>query len=33
VLWQNGTITDLNTVIPSDSSLFLMEAVAINDHG
>jgi probable HAF family extracellular repeat protein len=32
-LWQNGTITDLNTVIPGDSSLFLMEAVAINDGG
>jgi len=33
VLWQNGTITDLNTLIPANSSLFLMEAVAINDHG
>ena len=33
VLWQNGTITDLNTAIPADASLFLMEAVAINDGG
>ena len=33
VLWENGTITDLNTVIPAGSSLFLMEATAINDRG
>jgi probable HAF family extracellular repeat protein len=25
VLWENGTITDLNTVIPAGSALFLME--------
>jgi probable HAF family extracellular repeat protein len=33
VLWENGTITDLNTLIPVGSPLFLMEAVAINDRG
>jgi probable HAF family extracellular repeat protein len=33
VLWENGTITDLNTVIPAGSPLFLMEALAINDRG
>jgi probable HAF family extracellular repeat protein len=33
VLWENGTITDLNTVIAAGSSLFLMEATAINDRG
>ncbi len=32
-LWQNGVLTDLNALIPAGSSLFLMEAVAINDHG
>lgn len=32
-LWQNGTPTDLNTVIPADSPLFLMEAAAVNDRG
>jgi probable HAF family extracellular repeat protein len=33
VLWENGTITDLNTVIPAGSPLFLMEATSINDRG
>jgi probable HAF family extracellular repeat protein len=33
VLWENGTMTDLNTLIPSCSPLFLMEAAAINDRG
>jgi probable HAF family extracellular repeat protein len=33
VLWENGTITDLNTVIRPGSPLFLMEATAINDRG
>jgi len=33
VLWQNGGITDLNTLIPPDSPLFLFEARAINDQG
>jgi probable HAF family extracellular repeat protein len=33
VVWENGTITDLNTVIPAGSPLFLMEALAINDGG
>jgi probable HAF family extracellular repeat protein len=32
-LWQNGTMIDLNTVIPAGSPLFLMEAVSINDRG
>ena len=32
-LWQGGVMTDLNSLIPSGSALFLMEAVAINDHG
>ena len=32
-LWQHGTMIDLNTVIPVDSPLFLMEALAINDRG
>lgn len=32
-LWQNGVLTDLNTLIPAGSPLFLMEAVAINDRG
>lgn len=32
-LWQNGVLTDLNTLIPVGSPLFLMEAVAINDRG
>lgn len=33
VLWENGTIVDLNTLVPASSALFLMEAVSINDHG
>lgn len=33
VLWEGGSIIDLNTVIPPGSPLFLMEAVAINDRG
>lgn len=33
VLWENGTISDLNTLIPAGSPLFLMEATAINDRG
>jgi probable HAF family extracellular repeat protein len=33
VLWEKGTMTDLNTLIPADSPLFLMEAAAINDRG
>jgi probable HAF family extracellular repeat protein len=32
-LWQNGTMTDLNTLIPANSPLFLMLACAINSSG
>lgn len=33
VLWHNGVITDLNTVVPLDTSLFLLTAFMINDAG
>jgi probable HAF family extracellular repeat protein len=33
VLWQNGTMTDLNTLIPANSPLFLMFACSINSSG
>jgi probable HAF family extracellular repeat protein len=33
VLWQNGVITDLNTLIPPGSPLFLDDARTINDWG
>jgi len=32
-LWQNGTMTDLNTLIPADSPLFLLFADIINSRG
>jgi probable HAF family extracellular repeat protein len=33
-LWQNGVMTDLNTLIPPDSPLYLIEATGtINDRG
>ena len=32
-LWQNGVMTDLNTLIPTGSSLSLLYANDINDHG
>jgi probable HAF family extracellular repeat protein len=33
-LWQNGVMTDLNTLIPADSPLYLLEATGtINDEG
>jgi len=32
-LWQNGVMTDLNTLIPPDSPFYLLEADAINDAG
>lgn len=33
VLWHDGVITDLNTVVPADTSLFLLTAFMINDAG
>jgi probable HAF family extracellular repeat protein len=33
VVWHNGRITDLNTVVPADTSLFLLTAFMINDVG
>jgi probable HAF family extracellular repeat protein len=32
-LWQHGTVTDLNTVIPANSGWFLLRGRAINDFG
>jgi probable HAF family extracellular repeat protein len=32
-LWQDGVMTDLNTLIPSGSSLYLQAAQEINDLG
>jgi probable HAF family extracellular repeat protein len=32
-LWQNGVMTDLNTLIPAGSHLFLLDATAINARG
>jgi probable HAF family extracellular repeat protein len=32
-LWQNGSIVDLNTLIPADSSLYLTSPETINDRG
>lgn len=32
-LWENGSMIDLNTVIPADSSLQLQWAMAINERG
>ena len=33
VVWHNGVITDLNTVVPTDTPLFLLTAFMINDVG
>jgi probable HAF family extracellular repeat protein len=34
IIWQNGMMTDLNTLIPPDSPLYLVEATGtINDQG
>jgi probable HAF family extracellular repeat protein len=32
-LWEKGAMTDLNTLIPADSPLFLMTACSINSRG
>jgi len=32
-IWQDGVMTDLNTLIPADSSLFIISASNINDRG
>jgi probable HAF family extracellular repeat protein len=32
-LWQDGTMSDLNDMIPADSGWVLTKATAINDHG
>ncbi len=33
VVWQNGVITDLNTLIPANSGLFITEGTSNNDLG
>jgi probable HAF family extracellular repeat protein len=33
VLWRNGQIIDLNTLISPNSALYLTRALAINDRG
>jgi probable HAF family extracellular repeat protein len=32
-VWQNGVMTDLNTLVPANASLFLLDALAINARG
>ena len=32
-LWQNGVMTDLNTLIPTDSPFYLLFAHGINSRG
>jgi probable HAF family extracellular repeat protein len=32
-LWENGSMVDLNSLIPPNSGLFLVETIAINDQG
>jgi probable HAF family extracellular repeat protein len=32
-VWKNGTATDLNTLVPADSPLYLLSAFSINDRG
>jgi probable HAF family extracellular repeat protein len=31
IIWENGVMTDLNTLIPADSPLFLIEASGTNN--
>jgi probable HAF family extracellular repeat protein len=33
LLWENGRLMDLNTLIPADFPWFLEEAFSINDRG
>jgi probable HAF family extracellular repeat protein len=33
LLWQNGVMTNLNTLIPAGSPMFLIEALGINNRG
>ena len=32
-IWKNGTVTDLNSLLPPNSGLILLDALAINDAG
>ena len=32
-VWQNGVMTDLNSLVPARSPLYLLTAIAINDSG
>jgi uncharacterized membrane protein len=32
-IWQNGVVTDLNTLLPANSGYLLFDALAINDNG
>ena len=32
-IWRNGVMTDLNTLIPADSNLFVISASNINERG
>ena len=32
-LWENGAMTDLNTLIPANSALYLQQAESINSSG
>jgi probable HAF family extracellular repeat protein len=32
-LWENGVMRDVNTLLPADSPLFVMNATGINDRG
>jgi hypothetical protein len=33
VLWRNGTVVDMNTLVPQDTALHLESACYINDKG